>query len=85
MRTSPETQTNKLKQHAIMREQVEEVWRKYNDFKESAEQHTFPVLLMYDSLLIPAYNDLQKNWDEDHARKFVNGMRNTVFKRLGIE
>ena len=40
---------------------------------------------MFDSKLIPAYNDLQKNWNEDHAQKFINGMKNVVFKQFGIE
>lgn len=68
-----------------MRKQVEEVWKKYNDFKETAEQHDFVKLVMFDSKLIPAYNDLQKNWNEDHAQKFINGMKNAVFKQFGIE
>ena len=68
-----------------MRKQVEEVWKKYNDFKETAEQHDFAKLIMFDSKLIPAYNDLQKNWNEDHAQKFINGMKNVVFKQFGIE
>ena len=68
-----------------MRKQVEEVWKKYNDFKETAEQHDFVKLIMFDSKLIPAYNDLQKNWNEDHAQKFINGMKNVVFKQCGIE
>lgn len=68
-----------------MRKQVEEVWKKYNDFKETAEQHDFVKLVMFDSKLIPAYNDLQKNWNEYHAQKFINGMKNVVFKQFGIE
>ena len=68
-----------------MRKQVEEVWKKYNDFKETAEQHDFVKLIMFDSKLIPAYNDLQKNWNEDNAQKFINGMKNVVFKQFGIE
>ena len=68
-----------------MRKQVEEVWKKYNDFKETAEQHDFVKLVMFDSKLIPAYNDLQKNWNDDHAQKFINGMNNVVFKQFGIE
>ena len=67
-----------------MRKQVEEVWKKYNDFKETAEQHDFVELVMFDSKLSPAYNDLQKNWNEDHAQKFINGMKNIVFKQFGI-
>lgn len=68
-----------------MREQVNEIWEKYNSFKETAEQHDFVKLLMFDSKLIPAYNDLQNNWDDDHAKKFINGMKNVVFKQFGIK
>ncbi len=68
-----------------MREKVEEVWKKYNDFKENAEQHMFVQLVMYDRMLIPAYNDLQKNWSDEHAEKFINGMTKVIFKKLGIK
>ena len=68
-----------------MKEKVEEVWKKYNDFKENAEQHMFVQLVMYDRMLIPAYNDLQKNWSDEHAEKFINGMTKVVFKKLGIK
>ena len=68
-----------------MKEKVEEVWKKYNDFKENAEQHMFVQLVMYDRMLIPAYNDLQNNWSDDHAEKFINGMTKVVFKKLGIK
>lgn len=68
-----------------MREQVNEVWEKYNSFKKTAEQHDFVKLLMFDSKLIPAYNDLQNNWDDDHAQKFINAMKNVVFKQFGIK
>ena len=68
-----------------MKDKVEEVWKKYNDFKENAEQHMFVQILMYDKMLIPAYNDLKKNWSDDHAEKFINGMTKVVFKKLGIK
>ena len=59
-----------------MKDKVEEVWKKYNDFKEHAEQHTFVQILMYDKMLIPAYNDLMSNWSDDHSEKFINGVTN---------
>ena len=67
-----------------MKEEVEELWRRYNQFKETAEQHDFVKLIMFDAKLIPAYNDLQKNWSDDHAQKFINGMH-IVFDKLGIK
>lgn len=29
-----------------MKEKVEEIWKKYNDFKENAEQHMFVQLVI---------------------------------------
>ena len=67
-----------------MKEKVEEVWKKYNNYKEVAEQHQFVQLLFYDRILIPLYEDLQINWNEDHAKKFIDSINNIVFKNLGI-
>ena len=67
-----------------MKEKVEEMWAKYNAFKETSEQHDFVKLIMFDMRLVPAYNDLQKNWDNNHAQTFINGM-NIVFNKLGIK
>lgn len=66
-----------------MKEKVEELWTKYNEYKETAEQHMFVQLLMFDRMLIPVYNDLQENWNDEHAKIFINGM-GIVFKKLGI-
>jgi hypothetical protein len=66
-----------------MKEKVEEAWKKYNDYKETAEQHMFPKLVIFDRMLEPAYKDLQEKWSDVHAQIFLNGM-NIVFKKLGI-
>lgn len=68
-----------------MKEEIEELWKKYNDYKETAEQYEFVLLLRFDSLLVPAYKDLQENYTDEHAKIFINGMKNIVFKKLGIE
>lgn len=68
-----------------MKQQVEEAWKKYCEFKETAEQHMFPQILMFDRMLEPAYRDLQKNWNEQHAQSFLNGLKNVVFKKFGIK
>lgn len=67
------------------KEEVELLWEKYNSYKETAEQHMFQYLIIFDVALTPAYNDLRQNWDEVHADKFINGMRSIVFPKLGIE
>ena len=56
-------------------EKIDEVWANYAEFKEQAEQHDFPRLLMFDLRLIPLYEDLHKNWDEHHAEIFMKGMK----------
>lgn len=67
------------------KEKVEALWNRLEQYKATAEQHTFPLLLMIDMKLVPAYNDLKKNWNEEHADIFIRSMENIVFKKLGIE
>lgn len=64
-------------------EEVNKYWDAYNSFKETAEQHDFIRLLMLDSQLIPAYNDLKENYCEEHAEIFIRGMKK-VLASLGI-
>lgn len=64
---------------------VNSVWDKWNTFKETAEQHMFPMILAHDLKLEPLYKDLQKNWDISHAERFIKAMNNIVFPRFGIE
>ena len=56
-------------------EKVEEAWANYERYKETAEQHEFPKLLMLDLKLKPFYDDLHKHWNEDHAKMFMDSMR----------
>ena len=65
-------------------EEVQELYDKYNQFKETAEQHIFPMLYVLDAKLVPAYNDLQVNWSDDHTDIFIRCMR-MVFDKLGIK
>ena len=57
---------------------------RYNSYKETAEQHQFLRLFMYDAKLIPAHKDLNANWNPEHGAIFVRAMKNIVFPRLGI-
>jgi hypothetical protein len=65
-------------------EEVNLYWQLYNAYKATAEQHEFMQLFMYDLKLIPAYQDLQKNYTEEHAEIFKRGMK-IVFDKLGIK
>lgn len=68
----------------ITREDIDHLWQKFEDFKATAEQSQFVALLMYDSMLIPRYQDLQKNWDEGHAQIFARVMTEEVFPKFRI-
>ena len=67
-----------------MREQIAIMWEKYNNFKQTAEQHLFPTIFMCDMILEPRYKDLQENWSDEHAEIFIKGL-NIAFNKLGIE
>lgn len=64
-------------------DEVNKYWNAYEAFKETAEQHDFVRLLMLDSQLIPAYNDLKAHYTEEHAAIFIRGMKK-VLASLGI-
>lgn len=55
-------------------ELVEKAWANFDKYKETAEQHEFPKLLMFDMRFKPLYDDLHVNWDEHHALVFMRGM-----------
>lgn len=65
-------------------ERCKSMWEQLNKFKDSAEQAQFPFLLMMDVQLVPAYEDLEKNWNEEHAEIFIKAMKQ-VFQKLGIK
>lgn len=65
------------------KEKVEALWNKFGQYKETAEQHEFPFLLMLDARLTFAYNDLKNDWNEEHADIFIRSMEN-VIKTFGI-
>ena len=64
---------------------VKELWSKLEEYKENAEQHEFVKLMMLDSQLVPAYNDLINNYNEEHADIFIRVMENKIFPMLGIK
>ena len=65
-------------------EKIEEAWSNYERYKETAEQHEFPTLLMLDMKVKPYYDDLHKNWDENHAKMFMALMQK-IGKHFGFE
>lgn len=67
------------------KKEIEIIWLKYNNYKKTAEQHAFVQLLLFDRFLIPAYNDLQRNWNETHANVFIKSVKEKVFPKLGLK
>ena len=65
-------------------EKVKYLWKKFDEYKQKAEQHEFIRLFMLDSKLIPAYKDLQTNYNDEHAEMFIRGLSN-VLTSLGVD
>ena len=63
---------------------VEKLWNAFEKYKENAEQHEFIRLAMYDSKLLPAYNDLHENYNDEHADIFIRGMKKVLLS-FGID
>lgn len=70
--------------NTITLETIEQAWKNYEQYKEHAEQHEFPDLLVTDFKFTPLYNDLKENWDEHHAEVFLKAFA-TVGKHFGFE
>ena len=66
-----------------MKEQIQKMWERFSQYKETAEQHEFVQLAWFDVRLTAQYEDLQKNWTDDHARLFIKNLT-FAFKTLGI-
>lgn len=66
------------------KERVEYLWKKFDEYKETAEQHEFVKLFMLDAKIVPAYNDLQENYTEEHAEIFIRVMTK-VLGSLGVK
>lgn len=65
-------------------EDVDKAWARFNKLKEEAEQYMFVDIFLFDSKLTPYYNDLKVNWNEDHAKIFIEAM-DAMFKHFGID
>lgn len=61
-----------------LKQQVEELYQKWQSYKERAEQHEFPIILMRNVIIERGYKDLQVNWNEEHAQAFIRGVSKLV-------
>ena len=55
--------------------EIERLWALYEQYKETAEQYEFPMLLLYDMTLIPQYNQLRENYDEEKAKLLIKNLK----------
>lgn len=65
-------------------ENAEQNWKKFCKYKDSAEQHMFITIAMFDFILTQLYKDLQTSKSEDKANIFNMYMHKKVFPALGI-
>lgn len=64
-------------------QEIEKMWQRYSQYKETAEQHEFVDLLIFDNYLIAQYEDIQRNYAEDRAKILIKNLK-FVFNKLGI-
>lgn len=55
--------------------EIESLYRQYEDAKEFAEQHTFLLLLLFDKTIQEEYSDLQQNFTKEKASLFVKNVK----------
>ena len=65
------------------KQKVEYLWERFDEYKETAEQHEFVKLFALDMKVTPYYNDLKENYTEEHAEIFIRVMIK-VLNSLGI-
>lgn len=61
-----------------LKQQVEDVYQKWQNYKETAEQHEFVTIFMRDGIIESGYKDLHENWDDEHARIFIRSVSKLV-------
>ena len=56
-------------------EEVKRLYKEYEQAKEGAEQYMFPFIAMFDGIIQFEYNDLKKNFDEEHKKLFIKNVK----------
>lgn len=52
----------------------EQKYKEYQEAKERAEQHTFPIILMFDGMIDYQYNDLKYNYTKKYEELFIKNV-----------
>jgi pyruvate/2-oxoacid:ferredoxin oxidoreductase alpha subunit len=56
-------------------EEVEKIYKEYEQAKEMAEQYMFPFIALFDKTIQDEYNDLMKNFNEENKKLFVKNVK----------
>lgn len=59
----------------------EKKYKEYQEAKERAEQHRFPLILMVDGMIDNQYNDLKTNYTKEHEELFIKNV-DFVLKKI---
>ena len=55
-------------------ENYEQKYKEFQTAKERAEQHSFPLIAMFDGIVEKQYNDLKSNYTKDHEELFCKNI-----------
>lgn len=55
--------------------EVEKLYREYEQAKDRAEQYMFPFIALFDNTIQDQYNDLIRNFNEEHKKLFVKNVK----------
>lgn len=59
----------------------EEKYKEFQTAKESAEQHSFPIIAIFDDIVESQYNDLKNNYTKEHEELFIKNI-NFLLKNI---
>lgn len=66
------------------KELIERIMKRWGEFKETAEQYMFPLILVTDVRIEAMYKKLNEDWTDEKADAFIEVVNGLVFKKLGI-
>ena len=66
------------------KELIERIMKRWGEFKETAEQYMFPLILVTDVRIEAMYKQLNEDWTDEKADAFIEVVNGLVFKKLGI-
>lgn len=55
-------------------ENYEEKYKEFQTAKERAEQHSLPLIAMFDNIVKKQYNDLKNNYTKEHEELFCKNI-----------